>query len=71
MRESMADMETDRVLRIEKCVGALLMWIWGVWTLFHWHRQANRVTDGFVGLAAIGGILMLRAHFKGRSRAAR
>jgi hypothetical protein len=41
MRESMADMETDRVLRIEKSIGALLMWIWGVWALFHWHRQAN------------------------------
>jgi len=68
MYEIMAGMETDRVLRLEMWVGRLLILCWGVWTLFHWHRPANRITDMFAALAGIGSIVILRVLFKSRGQ---
>jgi hypothetical protein len=62
----MSDMEPIKRLRVELSVGSVLIWIWGVWTLFHWRRPATRMTDAFVFLAFIGAILILHSEYKRR-----
>jgi hypothetical protein len=57
-------METDRVLRLEQWIGSALILCWGVWALFHWHSPANKVTDFFVILAALGAAMIVRVQFK-------
>ena len=64
----MADMTTDRMLKLGRLVGLLFILCWSVWTLFHLHKPANRETDLFVALAFIGFLIFLWVEFKYRSR---
>jgi hypothetical protein len=56
--------ETARMLRLEKLMGVLLAVCNGGWLLTHWHKPADRVTDFFVALGAVGAIIFLRAQLK-------
>ena len=60
-------MKDDRVVFIETWVGWLFMASWGLWHLSHRHQPANRTTDCFVGLAALGVLILLHATLKKRT----
>lgn len=56
-------MNNDRAVLIETWIGWLFMASWGLWHLAHRHQPADRITDYFVGLGALGSLILLHATF--------